>query len=120
MKLCNGIIIENELVLDSHVVVESRSDINYEDQNLVDEQNHPPISPCGKCVTCNCGYLKTDPVYSNKVAGNSSLSRTKWIAKPLVLYILLRVLNQTVLYSILGSLLTLLLIRRKCFYLATL
>ena len=48
MKLCNGRIIENELVLDSHVVVESRSDINYEDQNLVDEQNHPPISPCGK------------------------------------------------------------------------
>ena len=43
---------------------------SYEDQNLVDEQYPPSISLCGKkCVTCNRDYLKTDPVYINKVTG---------------------------------------------------
>ena len=28
-----------------------------------------PITPCGKCVTCNKGFLNTDPEYFNKITG---------------------------------------------------
>ena len=34
-----------------------------------DGDNFSPISKCGKCVTCNKGFLDTNPYYVNQVTG---------------------------------------------------
>ena len=91
MRLRSGRIVDDESLLNSHIrdddaitnsefnsyqdfrgndignqVIESGDQGSIE----INEQCHEsPISACGKCITCNKGYLKTDPLYYNKVTG---------------------------------------------------
>ena len=99
MRLRSGKVKEEDSNLDNYVnITQSLFD---DTENILEES---PISSCGKCVTCNRGFLNTDPVYYNKVTGEKFVVTQK---KVLVYYISLPVPNRTALFNIQDKLLTL-------------